>query len=114
MPMIQTKTSIEITKEQELQLKSLLGKAIEIIPGKNEQWLMMSFEDKCRMYFKGDCSAPLAFVEVKVFGRINPSAADRLTAEICNTFNSVLGIAPANTYVKYEEVQMWGWNGGNF
>ena len=114
MPMIQTKTSVEITKEQELQLKSELGKAIAILPGKSEQWLMLSFEDKCRMYFKGDNSAPLAYIEVKVFGKINPAACEKLTAKICDIFNDILGIAPANTYVKYEEVSLWGWNGCNF
>lgn len=114
MPMIKTKTTAEITNEQELALKSELGKAIAILPGKSEQWLMTSFEDKCHMYFKGDNSAELAFVEVAVLGKINPSAADSLTAKICEIFNSVLGIAPANVYVKYEEVSMWGWNGGNF
>lgn len=114
MPMIQTKTSVEITKEQELTLKSELGKAIAILPGKTEQWLMTSFEDNCRMYFRGDSSKPLAFVEVKVYGKINPSAADKLTAKICEIFNSVLGIDPSSVYVKYEEVALWGWNGGNF
>ena len=114
MPMITTKTTAEISKEQEIALKSKLGKAIAILPGKSEQWLMVSFEDNCRMYFKGDNSNPLAFVEVKVYGKISPSAADGLTAKICDIFDSVLGIAPADVYVKYEEVSMWGWNGGNF
>lgn len=114
MPMIQTKTSIKITEAQELELKSRLGEAIAILPGKSEQWLMTSFEDNCRMYFRGDNSAPLAFIEVKVFGSVNPTAADKLTAKICEIFDSVLGIAPDNVYVKYEEVSLWGWNGGNF
>ena len=114
MPMIQTKTTVEISKEQELKLKSELGKAIAILPGKSESWLMVSFEDNCRMYFKGSDANPLAFVEVKVFGKINPAAADSLTAKICDIFDEVLGIAPSGVYVKYEEVSMWGWNGGNF
>lgn len=114
MPMIKTKTTTEITAEQELQLKSKLGEAIAILPGKSEQWLMTSFEDNCRMYFRGDNSEPIAFVEVQVFGKINPSAADKLTAEISDIFGSVLGISSSNIYVKYEEVSMWGWNGGNF
>lgn len=114
MPMITTKTTVEISKEQEIALKSELGKAIAILPGKSEQWLMTSFEDNCRMYFKGDNLKPLAFIEVKVYGKINPSSADSLTAKICDIFDSVLGIAPENVYVKYEEVSMWGWNGGNF
>lgn len=114
MPMIQTKTSIAITNQQELMLKSELGKAIAIFPGKSEQWLMLSFEDNCRMYFKGDNSQPLAYIEVNVFGKIDSSAADRFTSKVCEIFDTVLGIAPSNVYVKYEEIDTWGWNGGNF
>lgn len=114
MPMIQTKTNVEISKEKELQLKAELGKAIAILPGKSEQWLMLSFEDKCRMYFKGDSSNPLAYVEIKVFGKINPDACEKLTAKVCDIFSDILGIDPACTYVKYEEVSLWGWNGCNF
>jgi phenylpyruvate tautomerase PptA (4-oxalocrotonate tautomerase family) len=53
-------------------------------------------------------------VEVKVFGKENPSAFEALTAEICKIFGEVLNIAPDHIYVKYEAVSNWGWNGGNF
>lgn len=114
MPMISTKTNSEISKEQELKLKSELGKAISILSGKSEQWLMLSFEDKCHLYFQGDNSKPIAYVEVKVFGRIDYSQSNKLTAKICEIFGEILHIDASNVYIKYEEVDMWGWNGGNF
>ena len=114
MPMISIKTNVAISEEQELTLKSELGKAISILSGKSEQWLMLSLEDKCRLYFKGDNSKPIAYVEVKVFGKIDYSQSNKLTAKICEIFDNVLGIAASNVYIKYEEVDMWGWNGSNF
>ena len=114
MPMISTNTNVTISTEQELKLKSELGKAIEILSGKSERWLMLSFDDKCHLYFQGDNSKPIAYVEVKVFGRIDYSQSNKLTAKICEIFGSVLNIDASNVYIKYEEVDMWGWNGGNF
>ena len=114
MPMISTKTNVAISEEQELTLKSELGKAISILSGKSEQWLMLSLEDNCRLYFKGDNSKPIAYVEVKVFGKIDYSQSNKLTANFCENLDNVLGIDASNVYIKYEEVDMWGWNGSNF
>ena len=95
MPFIDTKTTVKITDEKRDAIKSLLGKAIELIPGKTEKWLMLSFEDGIKMYFNGDDSADTAYIEVKIFGK-------------------VLSLAPDKIYIKYEECFHWGWNGTNF
>lgn len=113
MPFINSKVSVKITKEQEVELKTALGEAISLIPGKSEQWLMLGFEDQCKMYFRGDNSQPIAYLEVSVYGGDNPSAFDNLTRKICEIYNKVLGIAPDHVYVKYNTVSNWGWNGGN-
>lgn len=114
MPFINSKVSVSISQEKEEELKTRLGQAIALIPGKSEAWLMTGFEDNCHLYFRGDNSRPIAFIEVKVYGKENPSAFDALTAEITKIFNEVLGIAPDAIYVKYEAVANWGWNGSNF
>ncbi len=114
MPFISTKTNIEITKEREDSIKLKLGKAIELVPGKSEAWLMLAFEDKVSMYFKGQGDKPMAFVEVKLFGGASAVVYDKLTAAITKILNEELGVDPAQIYVKYEEVKNWGWNGGNF
>ncbi|MBE5935927.1 MAG: hypothetical protein E7262_09085 [Lachnospiraceae bacterium] len=113
MPYIGSKVSVKITPEQENELKTRLGQAIALIPGKSEQWLMTGFEDNYHLYFRGDNSSPIAFIEVKVFGRENPEAFNNLTGEITKIFNEVLSIAPDHIYVKYEAVANWGWNGAN-
>ena len=113
MPFINTKTSIEITKEQELLLKEKMGTAIRHI-GKSESWLMLNFDDNCRMYFKGDNKEPMAMVEIALFGKASDSQYDALTEELTKEISSILSIKPSNIYIKYEEVEHWGYNGFNF
>lgn len=114
MPMISVKTNTPISENDELELKELLGKAIEILPGKTENWLMLNFEANQRLWFRGDNSKPLAYVEVSALGSINPDDSEKLTAEICDILITVLGIEGDGVYVKFEETDKWGYNSVNF
>lgn len=114
MPMISVKTNTPISESDELELKELLGKAIEILPGKTENWLMLSFEANQRLWFRGDNSKALAYVEVSALGKIVPDSAEKLTAEICDILKTVCGIDGNGVYVKYTETDLWGFNSMNF
>lgn len=114
MPFINSKVNVKISKEDEVKIKQELGKAIEIIPGKSENWLMLGFEDEYSLYFKGDDKEKIAFIEVKIFGKASKNDYQMLTKKICDIYNNILGISTDKIYVKYEEVSYWGWNGNNF
>lgn len=114
MPYINTKLNVGLSKEKEKAIKEKLGNAIAILPGKSENWLMLGFEDGCRLYFKGDDSAPMAYVEVSVYGNSNASAYNKLTAAITQILNEELSVKPDHVYVKYMESEHWGFNGSNF
>ena len=114
MPFINSKVSIVMTVSQRMSVKEKLGRAIAIIPGKSEEWLMVEFADRCDLYFHGKQTQPSAFVEVKVFGAIPEGCLDELTGEICRIYEQDLQIPKDYVYVKYEEVDKWGWNGINF
>lgn len=114
MPYISTKTTVSINPEKRENIKKKLGKAIELIPGKSENWLMLSFDDNSMMYFKGSNDKPLAFVEVKIFGQASDTAYSKLTKAITEILNEELSISGDCIFVKYEEVSTWGWNGSNF
>ncbi len=114
MPYINTKTTVTITEEKRENIKTKLGKAIELIPGKSENWLMLSFEDNSVMYFRGSNDNPLAFVDVKIFGKASSEAYSKLTKAITDILQEELELQPEGIYVKYEEVSTWGWNGNNF
>lgn len=112
MPFINTNTNVEISKEKEIALKTRLGKAIEIL-GKSESWLMISFKDKCAMYFKGE-EVPMAFVDISVFGKSTDAQCTEMTKEICRIFEEELSIPADKLYVKYNGSTQWGWNNMNF
>ena len=114
MPFINSKVTVKMSPETKERVKSRLGEAIAIIPGKSESWLMVGFEPDYKLYFRGSNAEPIAMVEVSVYGSENPSAFSKLTGQICDIFKDVLGIAPDHVYVKYQAVSNWGWNGDNF
>lgn len=114
MPYIRTTVSKELTDEKREAIKTKLGQAIALIPGKSESWLMLSFEDNMKMYFRGDESEDYAYLEVSLFGSASDAAYDRLTAALSEIINEELGIGRENIYIKYEEAEHWGWNGNNF
>lgn len=114
MPFINAKVSVAMTDIQKETVKVKLGEAITLIPGKSENWLMVGFEDQYDLYFQGNQSGATAFIEVKVFGTLTDEASAEMTERVCNIFQSELNIPKDRIYIKYEEVQKWGWNGQNF
>ena len=114
MPCIQVHVSQKLTDDKKTSIKASLGKAIELIPGKSESWLMVMIHDDACIYFKGNQSEPTAFVDVSVYGQDNPRAFDKLTAAVCDVLGKETGTPANRIYVKYSSTENWGWNGGNF
>ena len=113
MPFIHTRVNRPISQEQEKALSQQLGQAVSLL-GKSENWLMLQFEDNCRLYFKGDSRKPLAFVNVKLYGHAEREAYERMTGKVTEILNGVLSIPSDGVYVEYEETDHWGWQGSNF
>ena len=109
-----SKVNISISENQELQLKSRLGKAIELLPGLSEDYLMAGFEDNYHIYLRGKNDQPTAYIEVSIFGNEAHYGYGKLTAEITRIFNEVLKINPKNIYIKYDDIKDWSVNGINF
>lgn len=114
MPYIDTTTTVKITAEQEASLISEFGKAIELISGKSEEWLMLNFKGDAHMAFRGTTSPDIAMIDVYVFGKAKDSEYDKLTEKLCETVNHILGVPRNRIYVKYTENDHWGYNGFNF
>lgn len=113
MPFIKTKTSIEISAQKEEAIKTKLGKAISNL-GKSEAWLMVEFEDNCRLWFRGSKSEPMAMVEISLFGKASDDSYDDMTKAVCEIISEELGISGEEIYVKYDEIEHWGYNSFNF
>lgn len=112
MPFINFKTNKVMDDQQKTALKMDFGHAIEAIPGKSEEWLMVEIEDSLNLWFKGE-DTPCAMVEVSVFGSENSSAFNVLTRKICDIVSQELAIDKSRIYVSYMATKNWGWNGSN-
>ena len=113
MPYIATSTNVSISSRRRESIKERMGKAIEIIPGKTEGWLMLSFRDNVSMFFKGE-DEPCAICQVKLFGSASEENYASLTEALTEILGDELDIDPDRIYITYEEIGVWGWNGGNF
>ncbi len=113
MPFIELKTSVSIPKEKEIELKSAFGQAIALIPGKSEGWLMLNFCDNQKMWFKGSDEAA-AMLEVKIYGGASKKNYDNLTAKLTEVVSKALAVESGRIYIKYEEIEHWGYAGRNF
>ncbi len=112
MPYISVRTNVSVSPEQEKTLKTKLGEGIALL-GKSEAWLMVEVGDNCRLWFKGD-NAPAAVVEVKLLGKASRADYEKLTGAVCALLQKELAVNSSRVFVKYEEVEHWGWNGGMF
>ena len=113
MPFIHTRVNKPVTPAQEEQMARDMGKAITLL-GKSEQWLMLHFEENCRLYFRGGNDQALAFINVKLLGTSGRPRYNDLTQELTRIVSDALDISPDGVYVAYDETDFWGWNGANF
>ncbi len=114
MPYISVKLSEKLDGAKKTELKAALGKAIEAIPGKSETYLMVCIEDGQDIWFAGDNSKPLAFIDVRILGKAKGEDFARMTGVLCDVMDKVCGVAPSGVYAAYSEYEHWGWNGRNF
>ena len=75
---------------------------------------MLSFDGGCHMAFHGDMESDMAYLTVSLVGSASNEAYDALTKELCKIMEEKLGIASDMVYIKYEEIDHWGFNGFNF
>ena len=113
MPFIRVTANVPVSEGQAEKIKTLLGQAIEIIPGKSEGWLMVQVEGEKALWMAGS-DAPAAIAEVSVYGGADAQDYSAMTGRVCDILDSALDIPADRVYVKYAETEHWGWNGSNF
>lgn len=114
MPFINTKTNLALTGAQEAALVSGLGRAIELVPGKTQDSLMLSFEENCRLFLKGEGEKPMAYLTVAVFGNPFHCGYEQLSQAIADLFHQAVGIDRTRVFIKYEDIPSWSVGGWTF
>ena len=111
MPFIIARVNVPVSREQEQEIKSYLGRAIELVPGKSEQYLLLGIEENYHFWLRGDDSQPAAYIEASIFGNESHCGYESFTREITKVFHEVLSIPPENIYLKYDDIRVWGVGG---
>ena len=114
MPFIETKASLEISRDAETEMRKRLSEAIEIFGGKSEKWLMLEFSGGRRLSFRGASEPDSAIVSVHLLGTASDAEYDSFTKAVTDIVSATLGISPERIYVKYSEYKHWGFAGENF
>lgn len=109
MPFIDARFSTPVNEKQQVAIKTRLGEAISLI-GKSEAYLMVQIQSDCNIYFKGNKDDDSAFFEVKLLGKSTKANYEKLTAALCEIASEELAIPTNRVYVKFEEVEYWGYD----
>lgn len=111
MPFVMAKVNVPVNRDQEIEIKSRLGKAIEAIPGLNENYLLFGIEDNCRLHLRGRDTWKIAYIEASLFGRPDHAGFGVFGTEMTAAFQDILGILPENIYIKFDDIKTWSTNG---
>ena len=111
MPFLIAKVNTSIESTQEVELKSRLGKAIELIPGLSEKYLLTGFESNYHFYLRGKNNEAIAYIEVSIFGNENHLGYEEFAAAVTKIFVEVLNIPPMNIYIKFSDIDAWSVGG---
>lgn len=107
MPFVKVKTSAAMTDAQEVCLKEAFGEAIALVPGKSEEYLLLEFESDAHLWIRGHRDEPAAYIEAAIFGNEGHAGYAAFTQAVTATLGEVLEIAPANVFIKFEDITGW-------
>ncbi|WP_322174656.1 hypothetical protein [Acutalibacter caecimuris] len=107
MPFIDVKASCPISPQQEERLKSGLGQAIGLIPGKTEESLMLRFTGGCHMWFAGSQEGPIVMADVAIYGSTGPEDFQAFGAQAVSLLKEALNAK--QVYLKLAQTTNWAW-----
>ncbi|MBQ1493027.1 MAG: hypothetical protein IIZ39_13795 [Blautia sp.] len=111
MPFITCKVSCPLSWEQEVEIKERMGKAIELVPGKSEEYLLLSLEGDSHLWLRGEKDKPIGYIEAAIFGNEGHVGHAAFSAAVADIFHEVLGIPLENLYIRYEDICAWSVGG---
>lgn len=114
MPFITLQTNVVISPEQEIALKSGLSKAIECVPHKSEQSLMIALFDNAKLYLRGDSNPPMAYIRIAVFANRHHLGYDELSRQVTALLGKILSMPSENIFIEYADIPAWAVAGQTF
>jgi phenylpyruvate tautomerase len=114
MPYLKLNTNLAIDDDQSSKLLSQLSQLVARETGKPERYVLVGMNADKWMLFAGN-NDPLAYLECKSIG-LSARQAKSLSAELCRSLETALGIPPDRIYIEFSNcpAEFWGWNGSTF
>ncbi|MDR3277831.1 MAG: hypothetical protein LBT12_03575 [Oscillospiraceae bacterium] len=107
MPYIQVNLSEKLSDEKITELKSAIGRIVEIIPGKAEWGLMVDVEDGKNLFFGGKPDNN-AFVDTRVHGDCAAEVKAEFTRALYGVLERVAGVPKEKLYTNFTVCDTWG------
>ncbi len=111
MPFLVSKVNVPVSAEQEKELKARMGKAIELVPGKSEEYLFLSVEEQCRLWLRGDNSRPMGYLTVSIFGNESHTGYQKFSSAVADIYRDLFAISPEDFYIKFDDITAWSVGG---
>jgi hypothetical protein len=111
MPLIKVSTSLSLDKSQKDAIKSKLGEAITVIPGKSEGVLMVDISDGHTIYFRGEELPKVAHVTLDLYGAADFDAKATYTKKVFEILKETVDLEEDEVFVRIGEYPVWGAGG---
>lgn len=111
MPYINVNVTPLLGEQQKEQIKSKMGEAVTLIPGKTEAVTMVGINDGCALYLGGRALHNGAFIEIRLLGEAERPHKEALTEAIFSAMADTLGMDGSDVYINVLEMESWGHNG---
>jgi len=113
MPYIRISTTQKLNEKQQSALVNGLGKALEVIPGKDARGLIVDMEDGKTMFIGGEKQSNLVFADVRYYSNFEYHVKKKFTAAMFDEISNVLGTGKERMFLTITEYNNWG-GFGNF
>ena len=114
MPILKVRTNVTLPTDLQLAFMKRASKAVALMLGKPERYVMISLDTGGAMLFAGE-EAPLAYLELKSIG-LPDDRTREFSSELCRLVSGEFDIPAERIYIEFTDAprSMWGWNGAFF
>lgn len=114
MPYLKIASNVDINDNGKQDVLLAVSRAVAQGLGKNEKYVMVSYEPPRPMCFGGS-QEPCVYMELKSIG-LPVGKTKNLSQSLCILIEQHLGVPPDRVYIEFSSAEgaMWGWNSGTF
>jgi phenylpyruvate tautomerase PptA (4-oxalocrotonate tautomerase family) len=112
MPFMRVSVTQKLTREKQEELTRELGRALDLIPGKSGNMLIVEMEDGKPMFSGGVPQENLAFADVRYGEHFTHQIKKAFVKAVLAAFKNVVGIPADKAFMTIDEVDCAGGFGG--